>query len=78
MKTTKPKTAGRPKKETTSVVQEKRKKIETGARAAVKKSVPSEEEIRLKAYEIYHQRVARGESGSEMDDWMKAMQTFKK
>lgn len=36
------------------------------------KSEPGEEEIRDKAKEIYHQRIARGENGTPLDDWFKA------
>jgi hypothetical protein len=44
----------------------KHKKVTAG------KSIPSEEEIREKAKEIYYQRTARGEYGTALDDWHKA------
>lgn len=33
---------------------------------------PTEDEIRMKAEEIYHERIARGEFGTAEDDWHKA------
>ena len=36
------------------------------------KHVPAEEEIRIKAQEIYNERIARGEHASAEDDWLKA------
>ena len=36
------------------------------------KSRPTEEEIREKAKEIYHQRLERGEHGTAVDDWLEA------
>jgi len=42
------------------------------------KSEPSEAEIRDKAKEIYHQRVARGEHGTPLDDWLKAEKLLKR
>jgi len=33
------------------------------------KSVPSEDEIREKAQEIYYERIARGEYGTAEGDW---------
>jgi hypothetical protein len=40
-------------------------------------SVPSEEEIREKAKEIYHQRIDRGEYRTEVDDWLEAEECLK-
>lgn len=34
--------------------------------------VPTEEEIRNKADELYHQRIERGESGTAEHDWREA------
>jgi hypothetical protein len=57
----------------------------TGAGKSVKskkvtaiKSGPGEEEIRLKAREIYHERIGRGEHGTAEQDWLKAEQFFKR
>ncbi len=36
------------------------------------KSKPSEEEIRIKASEIYYERMARGEHGTPEGDWLEA------
>ncbi len=41
-------------------------------RAAGKETSPSEEEIRLKAEEIYYERIARGEHGTPESDWLEA------
>jgi len=41
------------------------------------KSIPDENEIRLKAQEIYHERIFRGENGTAEDDWMKAERLLK-
>jgi hypothetical protein len=88
MKATKTKATGRPKKATAAAESGTRKKSVTNSQStgskvqvkksavkktAVKKNSPSEDQIRQKAYEIYNQRIARGEYGSEMDDWSKAM-----
>jgi hypothetical protein len=40
-------------------------------KAAVK-SHPGENEIRLKAQEIYNERIFRGEHGTPEQDWLKA------
>ena len=79
MKTTKAKTAGKTKK--TAMAGEKPKTTKVTARketpAASIRLTPSEEDIRQKAYEIYHQRLARGEGGNDMDDWKKAVELLK-
>lgn len=41
------------------------------------KYVPSEEEIRKKANEIYFQRIQSGEYGTAIDDWRKAEELLK-
>jgi hypothetical protein len=46
--------------------------------ATMKKQMPGEEEIREKAEEIYHQRIARGEDGTAEGDWLKAEAYLKK
>jgi hypothetical protein len=66
MKTLKAKTISKPKK-TTKVSKTVRSK-----KVTISKSVPNEEEIRKKAEEIYHQRIARGKDGTAIDDWHKA------
>lgn len=40
--------------------------------------MPGEEEISRKAYEIYQNRISRGETGTPADDWHKAVESFKK
>lgn len=42
------------------------------------KPEPTIEEITRKAYEIYNQRISRGETGSQTDDWHKAVELLKK
>lgn len=66
MKTSKAKTPSKPKKPSKVSKAVKSKKV------TASKSLPSEEEIRKKAEEIYHQRIARGEQGTAIDDWHKA------
>jgi anti-sigma28 factor (negative regulator of flagellin synthesis) len=71
MKTTKAKTTSKTKKTTKARVAVKKNEV------AVAKHKPTEEEIRNKAYEIYHQRIARGENGNSSDDWLKAIKLLK-
>lgn len=71
MKTTKAPVTSKPKKTSETGKADRSKKISTG------KSVPTEEEIRLKAKEIYHERIARGEHGTSADDWHKAEKLLK-
>lgn len=66
MKTSKTKTISKLKKTSEAGKAVKGKKVTTG------KSRPGEEEIREKAKEIYHERIARGEHGTAEDDWLKA------
>lgn len=66
MKTSKEKTAVKPKKTTAAKKPVKSKKASAG------KSMPTEEEIREKAREIYYERIARGEHGSAESDWREA------
>jgi hypothetical protein len=66
MKTTKSKTTGSTKKTTGTSGVTKVKKAVAG------KSEPTEDQIRLKAEEIYHQRIGSGEYGTAQDDWHKA------
>lgn len=69
-KTTKGTAVGRPKKAAGLG------KPSTG-RKVTAKLAPSEDEIRKKAEEIYHERIARGEYGTAQDDWHKAEQLLK-
>jgi hypothetical protein len=71
MKTTKAKAIGKPKKTSETAKPGRSKKVTT------KKSGPTEEEIREKAKEIYHERIARREHGTAEDDWLKAEQLLK-
>jgi hypothetical protein len=72
MKTSKAKTISKPKKTSKVGKEVKSKKVTTS------KSVPNEEEIRKKAEEIYHQRIARGEHGTAIDDWHKAEELLRR
>ena len=56
----------KPKKSFGTAKTVKSKKVTVG------KLSPSDEEISKKAYEIYHQRIGRGESGTAQDDWQNA------
>jgi hypothetical protein len=71
MKTSKVKTISKPKKSSKvgNVVRSKK--------VTASKYIPNEEEIRKKADEIYHQRIARGEHGTAIDDWHKAEELLK-
>jgi hypothetical protein len=71
MKTTKAKTTSTAKKSPSAVKTTKTKK------ATASKAQPSEEEIRMKAQEIYHQRMHKGEHGTASDDWHKAEKLLK-
>jgi len=77
MKTTKAKTTTKPK---TTKAGKAVKKIEVTTRKKVSAVtyVPTEDEIRRKANEVYHQRIAQGEGGNAMDDWNKAIELLKK
>ena len=44
---------------------------------AAGKYVPTEEEIREKASEIYYERIARGEHGTAEGDWHEAEEILK-
>lgn len=70
MKTTKTKTVSKPKK-TSGAAKTMKKKVTNG------KYVPTEEEIREKAREIYYERIARGEHGSPDGDWREAEELLK-
>ena len=42
------------------------------------KPEPTIEEISMKAYEIYNQRISRGEIGTQTDDWHRAVELLMK
>jgi hypothetical protein len=67
MKTTKAKTISKPKKTSTAA-----KTTTTKKKAAPEKYVPTEDEIREKAREIYYERISRGEHGTPEADWREA------
>jgi ATP-dependent Zn protease len=71
MKTTKAKTISKPKKTTTAAKTTAKKKT-TAA-----KHVPTEDEIREKAREIYYERISRGEHGTPETDWHEAEELLK-
>ena len=66
MKTTKAKTVNKPKKTTSTPKTTGKKKASSG------KPIPTEDEIREKAREIYYERISRGEHGSPEADWREA------
>ena len=55
--------SGKPSMHKKSSVSKKKSNVKTG---------PTEEEIRNKAGEIFYERMARGEHGDEMQDWLEA------
>jgi hypothetical protein len=71
MKTAKAKTTSKPKKTSVPGKAVRTKKVAPG------KYVPSEEEIREKAREIYYERIARGEHGTAEADWREAEELLK-
>jgi hypothetical protein len=71
MKTTKTKTVSKPKKTSDAAKAPKKKKVTPG------KYVPTEDEIREKAREIYYERIARGEHGTAEADWREAEELLK-
>jgi hypothetical protein len=70
-KTAKSTSTTRTKKKTAAPKTGKARKV------SAKKYVPTEEDIRKKAEEIYHERMARGEYGTAEDDWHKAERIIK-
>lgn len=71
MKTTKAKTVNKPKKTTSTP------KTTGKEKAAPGKLMPTEDEIREKAREIYYERISRGEHGSPEADWHEAEELLK-
>jgi len=72
MKTTKAKSTSKPKRTAKAGKAVKKKEVTTRKKVTAIKPAPTEEDIRQKADEIYHQRIARGEGGTALDDWNKA------
>lgn len=52
------------------------KKTKTGKVPTVG-SIPGENEIRIKAQEIYSERISKGENGTAEDDWLRAERLLK-
>ena len=71
MKTTKAKTISKPKKTPDAGKALAKKKVTSS------RYVPSEEEIREKAREIYYERIVRGEHGTPEGDWREAEDLLK-
>lgn len=53
-------------------------KTKKAGEVTLKKQMPGEDEIRIKAKEIYHDRIARGEDGTAESDWLNAEEYLKK
>jgi len=62
----KTKATGRTKKPVTTV------KSGTAKKITAAKSLPGENEIRIKAQEIFNERIFKGEHGTAEADWLKA------
>lgn len=71
MKTTKAKTISNPKKSAGTAKTTAKKKT------ATPKTMPTEDEIREKAREIYYERISRGEHGTPEADWHEAEELLK-
>jgi hypothetical protein len=71
IKATKSKPVSKPKKTSDTGKNINKKKAATG------KNVPSEEDIREKAREIYYERISRGEHGTPESDWKEAEELLK-
>jgi hypothetical protein len=82
MKKAETKTSGKAK--TTKAVKTVKSSKETKGTAVKSRKVkalkpePTIEEISTKAYEIYNERIRRGEPGTQTDDWHKAVELLKK
>jgi hypothetical protein len=72
MKTTKPKTISKPKKTATTAKTPAKKKDSPA------KHVPTEDEIREKAMEIFYERISRGEHGTAESDWHEAEEILRR
>jgi hypothetical protein len=71
MKTTKAKPVSKPKKAADAGKTLKKKQVTTG------KNIPTEDQIREKAREIYYERISRGEHGTPEADWREAEELLK-
>ena len=71
IQTSKSKVTSNPKKSSVAAESVSNKKVTTS------KSKPTEDQIREKAKEIYHQRILHGEKGTAVDDWNKAEKILK-
>lgn len=71
MKTSKDKAVSKTRKTSGTDKTLKTTKVSSG------KSVPTEDEIRNKAKEIYYERIARGEHGTPESDWHEAEELLK-
>jgi hypothetical protein len=71
VQTSKSKATSNPKKSSGTAESVKSNKVTTS------KAKPTEDQIREKAKEIYHQRILRGEKGTAVDDWNKAEKILK-
>jgi len=83
MKKTEVKTSGKAKKTTKAAetVKSTGATKVTAVRSRKVKAVkpePTIDEISRKAYEIYNQRIRRGETGTQADDWHKAVELLMK
>jgi hypothetical protein len=71
MKTTRNQSTSKQKKTAESVEAVSKKGV------TISKPDPTEDEIRTKAREIYHDRMVRGEHGTSEGDWIKAEELLK-
>ena len=71
MKTTKNQSTSKQKRTSENVKAVSEKEV------SVSRQNPTEDEIRYKAMEIYHERIARGEHGTSEGDWIKAEEILK-
>jgi hypothetical protein len=83
MKKTEAKASGKAKKTTKAVktvrsTSATKSTVVKSRKAKVVKPEPTIEEITMKAYEIYNQRISRGEAGTQADDWHKAVELLMK
>ena len=49
-----------------------------GRKVTAEKTEPTDAEISRKAYELYNQRISRGEYGTPADDWHRASEILRK
>ena len=87
MKKSEAKPGSKPKKATRETKEVKSRKVvsrksatgekKVSRKVAIAKTLPGEEEISRKAYEIYKERITRGENGNPTDDWHKAAEILR-